>query len=58
MGPWVVVGVFVAGMIALSRFLARRDRRGYWDEEGHGRGRPHQGVHVRRLEVPPSEPFD
>lgn len=49
---------FVAGMIALNRFLASRDRQGHWDKEGHGTNHARAGLKYRPLEVPPSPPFD
>ena len=51
--------VFALGMIALNRFLRHRELEGHWDKEGYGTP-AHQepGVKYRRLEVPPTEPFD
>jgi len=50
--------LFALGAIALARYLAKRDRWGYWDKEHHGTNRPQPGIQVRSLEVPPSPPFD
>ncbi|MBA2726270.1 MAG: hypothetical protein H0U53_09800 [Actinobacteria bacterium] len=58
MGPWIIFGAFVGGMIDLVRFLARRDREWNWDKEGFGQNRSEPGVHYRPLEVPPNPPFD
>ncbi len=58
MEGWLVVGAFIAGMIVLARFLARRDRHGHWDKEGFGENRPQPGLQFRPLEVPPKPPFD
>lgn len=50
---------FVLGMVALSRFLRRREREGHWDKEGYGTSSYQKsGIKYRRLEVPPREPFD
>lgn len=50
---------FVLGLWAATRVLRRYEREGHWDKEGHG-SPEHQkpGVKFRRLEVPPSDPFD
>lgn len=49
----------VAGVIALSIWLRRRDRAGYPSKMSEGEEiHPEPGIQFRRLEVPPSEPFD
>jgi len=60
MGAGLVgMAAFVLGMIVLSRLLRRREREGDWDKEGFGTPEHQEpGVQYRRLEVPPSEPFD
>jgi len=58
---YVVVGgaAFVLGLALLSRVLRRHEREGDWDKEGWGTPEhPEPGVHYRRLQVPPREPFD
>lgn len=58
--PWYVpFALAIAGVVALARFLARRDREGWWDKEGHGPPEhPDVGVHYRPLATPPPPPFD
>ncbi len=59
MAGFAAAAAFVVGLVALARFLRRRERGGDYDKEGYGTP-DHQepGVKLRPLEAPPSEPFD
>jgi hypothetical protein len=55
---WTLGGCIVA-LTALSLWLRRRDRFGYPSRQSEGEEmHPTPGVQFRRLEVPPSPPFD
>ncbi|MDH3426475.1 MAG: hypothetical protein OEM22_07380 [Acidimicrobiia bacterium] len=54
----LIVGLAVAGVIALSWWL-RRHEDGFPSKTSEGEEtHTEPGVHFRRLESPPSEPFD
>lgn len=55
---WTLGGCIVL-LTALSMWLRRRDRLGYPSRLSEGEEfHPEPGVHFRRLEAPPSPPFD
>jgi hypothetical protein len=56
---YVLGGAVICGLAILNFVLRKREREGDWDKEGFGAPEhPEPGVHYRRLEVPPHEPFD
>jgi hypothetical protein len=59
MAGYVAAAAFVVVLVALARFLRRRERGGDYDKDGYGTPEHQEpGVKFRPLEAPPREPFD